>query len=333
MREDRIAWSKNKKLMRAIEFDKKLKITENYPVPEPQDGEALIKIITAGICNTDIEIIKGYMGFSGILGHEFVGVVEKINGSNQELLSQRVVGEINCGCGYCEYCLKGLENHCPNRTVLGILNKNGCFADYITLPVKNLHKVPDDVTNQEAVFTEPLAAAFEILEQIQINPDDKVLILGDGKLGLLISFVLNLTQAEVILVGKHQEKLDIAKNQGIKSRFMDDLFVEKNYAVVVEATGNISGFELAQNLVKPKGIIVLKSTLASEKPLNLAPIVIDEIKIIGSRCGPFKPALDALEKKLIDVKPLISKFFEFDKALDAFELSKIKGILKVLINF
>jgi alcohol dehydrogenase len=319
--------------MRAIKFNKGLKIIKNYPVPKPQEGEALIKILTAGICNTDIEITKGYMGFSGILGHEFVGIVEKINDPNQELLNQRVVGEINCGCGYCEYCLKDLENHCPKRTVLGIFNRNGCFADYITLPVKNLHKVSDNITNREAVFTEPLAAAFEILEQIQINPDDKVLILGDGKLGLLISFVLNLTLGEVILVGKHQEKLDIAKNQGVKVKLLNNLSVEKIYDVVVEATGSVSGFELAQNLVKPRGTIVLKSTLASEKPLNLAPIVIDEIKIIGSRCGPFKPTLKVLEQKLIDVTPLISGEFNFNEAQRAFELSKTTGILKVLINF
>lgn len=319
--------------MKAIEFNKELKIIENYPMPEPQKGEALIKIITTGICNTDIEIMKGYMGFSGILGHEFVGIVEKINDSNQDLINQRVVGEINCGCGSCEYCLKGLETHCPSRTVLGIFNKNGCFADYITLPLKNIYKVPEKISNKEAVFAEPLAAAFEILDQIQIKPTDKVLILGDGKLGLLISLVLNLTQAEIILVGKHQEKLDIAKNQNVNTKLLSDLVIEKNYDVVVEATGSINGFELSQKLVKPRGTIVLKSTVASEKALNLAPIVIDEIKIVGSRCGSFKPALRALEKNLINVIPLISEEYNFNEALKAFELSKTKGILKVLINF
>jgi len=321
------------KTMRAIEFNNELKITENYSMPEPQKGEALIKIIIAGICNTDIEITKGYMGFSGILGHEFVGIVEKINGTDQELLNHRVVGEINCGCRCCEYCLTGLENHCPTRTVVGIFNRNGCFADYVTLPLKNLHKVPENISNQEAVFAEPLAAAFEILDQIQIKPTDKVLILGDGKLGLLISFVLNLTEAEITLIGKHQEKLDIAKNQNVNTNLLSDLSIEKIYDVVVEATGSISGFELAQKLVKPRGTIVLKSTIASEKALNLAPIVIDEIKIIGSRCGPFKPALSALEKNLIDVTPLISKEFNFNQAQEAFKLSKTKGILKILINF
>ncbi len=319
--------------MRAVEFNKELKITEDYAVPELNEGEALIKILTAGICNTDIEITKGYMGFFGILGHEFVGIVEKINGNNQELLNQRVVGEINCGCGQCEYCFKDLERHCYNRSVLGIFNKNGCFADYITLPVKNLHKVPDSVINKQAVFAEPLAAAFEILEQIQIKPTYKVLILGDGKLGLLISFVLNLTQADVILVGKHEEKLDIAKKQNVNVKLLRDLSVKKDYDIVVEATGSISGFELSQKLVKPRGIIVLKSTLASEKPLNLAQIVVDEILILGSRCGSFKPALKALERNLINVNPLISAEFSFDETIKAFEISKTKGILKVLINF
>lgn len=319
--------------MKALEFNKELKITQNMPIPELKNGEALIKILTAGICNTDIEITKGYMGFSGILGHEFVGIVEKINDKNQDLLNQRVVGEINCGCGTCKYCLNGLENHCPSRTVLGIFNRNGCFAEYITLPVKNLLKVPENVSNKEAVFVEPIAAAFEILEQIEIKPTDKILILGDGKLGLLTSLVLNLTQTEVALVGKHQEKLDIAKNQNVQTKLLSDLSVEKNYDIVVDATGSINGFELALKLVKPRGTIVLKSTVASEKPLNLAPVVIDEIKIVGSRCGPFKPALNALEKKLIDVKPLISKEFNFNDALEAFELSKTRGILKILINF
>jgi threonine dehydrogenase-like Zn-dependent dehydrogenase len=319
--------------MRAIEFDKELKITEMAIIPEPKEGEALIKILTAGICNTDIEITKGYMGFSGILGHEFVGIVEKINDKKQDLLNKRVVGEINCGCGSCEYCLKGLETHCPNRSVLGIFNKNGCFAEYITLPIKNLHIVPDSVSNQEAVFAEPVAAAFEILEQMQIKPTDKVLVLGDGKLGILISLVLNLTQAEVLLVGKHKDKLDIAKAQQVKTKLLDELEEKRIYDVVVEATGNINGFEQAMRLVKPRGTIVLKSTIASEKPLNLAPIVIDEITVLGSRCGVFEPALKVMQRKLIDVKPLISAEFDFSQAKEAFDLSKTRGILKVLVNF
>jgi len=319
--------------MKAISFEKELLFTENCIIPEPKEEEALIKVITAGICNTDVEITKGYMGFNGILGHEFVGMVEKINSKNQELLGKRVVGEINCGCQTCDFCKNGLEIHCPNRSVLGIFNRNGCFAEYTTLPLKNLYEVPENITNQEATFVEPIAAAYEILEQIKITPNKKVLVLGDGKLGLLVALVLNLTGAEIILVGKHPEKLSIAQNQGVKTQTLNQLKIEKIYDIVVEATGSISGFETAISLTKPRGTLVLKSTLASEKPLNLSQIVIDEITIIGSRCGPFKPAIDALKNKLIDVKPLISGEFEFKDAKNAFELAKTKGVLKVLINF
>ncbi|EKE04481.1 MAG: alcohol dehydrogenase GroES protein [uncultured bacterium] len=319
--------------MRAIEFDGEIKIHNDFPKPEPDKGEALIKINMAGICNTDLEITKGYMGFSGILGHEFVGVVEKINGDNQELVGKRVVGEINCGCGACECCSSGLQNHCPERNVLGILNRNGCFADYITLPVNNLVEIPDSVSDEEAVLVEPLAAAFEIITQIYLKPSDKVLILGDGKLGLLIALVLKLSPSKIILVGKHEEKLKIAKNQGVETVLFNDLEHKRDYDVVVDATGSAGGFELALKLVKPRGAVVLKSTVAENKDINLSPLVIDEILLVGSRCGPFKPAIKALEKKLIDVKPLISKIFSFDQAKEAFEINKTKEVLKVLIDF
>ena len=319
--------------MKVINFDGKQITRKDCPIPEPKEGEALIKVLKAGICNTDIEITKGYMGFFGVLGHEFVGIVEKINGVDREFLGKRVVGEINCGCGVCEYCFKGVQTHCQNRSVLGIFNKDGCFAEYITLPLKNIYEVPYNVSNEEAVFAEPLAAAFEITEQIQIKPTNKVLVLGDGKLGLLISLVLHLTQAEVLLVGKHREKLDIAEKQKVKTCLFQELEIKKDFDIVVEATGRIEGFETAQKLVKPRGVIVLKSTIASDKELNLAPIVIDEITIVGSRCGPFAPALKALGNKLVDVKPLITREFCYEKAEEAFELSKTKGVLKVLLSF
>lgn len=318
--------------MRALLFDKQLKITENHPYPTPPEGEALIKIILAGICNTDLEIIKGYMDFSGIPGHEFVGVVEKITGPNQGLLNKKVAGEINCACNNCEYCDNGLKTHCPNRTTLGIAGRDGCFGEYITLPVENLFTIPENVSNEEAVFVEPLAAAFQILEQISIHPTDKVLVLGDGKLGMLISLVLNTTGANVTLVGKHPQKLAIVKNQGVKTVLADDLDKSKNYDIVVEATGTAGGFEQAQELVRPRGTIVLKSTVAGGKELNLNPLVIKEVTVVGSRCGPFKSAIEALEKGLIDVKPLISKVFEFNEAIEAFEYSKKKGVMKVLIK-
>ena len=277
--------------------------------------------------------MKGYMNFSGILGHEFVGVVKEVNGDNSDLVGKRVVGDINCSCGSCEYCLSNLKNHCPSRNVLGILNKNGCFADYITLPVKNLVEISDNITDEQAVMVEPLAAAFEIIEQVYFKPTDKVLILGDGKLGLLIGLALKICPAKVLLAGKHEEKLAIAKNQGVETVLLSDLEVKKDYDVVIEATGSISGFELAQKLVKPRGAIVLKSTIAQNSSLNLAPVVIDEVAIIGSRCGHFKPTVKALEKKLIDVEPLISRIYKFEQAKEAFEFSQNKGVLKILLDF
>lgn len=319
--------------MKAVVFDNKLKFVDNYPVPEPVQNEALIRVSMAGICNTDIEITKGYTGFKGVIGHEFVGIVERINGKDQSLLGKRIVGEINCGCGKCEYCKKGLRNHCPDRKVLGIVNKDGAFAEYLTLPLENLHTVPENLSDEEAVFTEPLAAAFEITRQIQIKPDDKILIMGDGKLGLLISLALHLSHSNLILAGRHENKLQVAKDKGIESILFNKLPIKKEYDIVVDATGSAEGFETALKLVKPRGIIVLKSTVAAGKEINLAPVVVDEITVIGSRCGPFEPALDALSKKLIDVKPLITEIFPFDKARQAFERAIAKGVIKVIINF
>jgi threonine dehydrogenase-like Zn-dependent dehydrogenase len=320
--------------MKAILFDGELTYTDKYPVPEPQEGEALIRVNMAGICNTDLEIIKGYLDFKGVLGHEFVGMVEKVNGVSHDLSGKRVVGEINCACGVCDYCLKGLKTHCPDRKTLGITDKDGAFAEHITLPLDNLFVLPDNIADEEAVFTEPLAAAFEILEQIHIRPTDKILIMGDGKLGILIALVLNLTQADVTLAGKHDNKLTAASNQGVKTIKITSLFpLTKSYDIVVEATGTPEGFELALQLVNPRGKVVLKSTVAKGKEINLAPVVIDEIQVIGSRCGPFEPALSALSRKLIDVKPLITEVYRPEQAKEAFEKAKEKDSLKVLIDF
>ena len=317
--------------MKALVFDNQLKLI-NIEIPEPNPNEALIKVCIAGVCNTDLEITKGYMGFNGILGHEFVGTVKEVNGTGQEWLGKRVVGEINCSCGHCNLCKQGLHTHCMDRSVLGIHKRHGCFAEYLTLPVKNLVEVPDEVKDEEAVFVEPLAAAFEITDQIHIKPTDRILILGDGKLGLLISLVLNLTQADVTLAGKHFEKLQIAKDQNVKTILINKLNTERVFDIVVDATGSISGFEMALRLLRPRGILVLKSTIAGNKELNLASIVIDEITVIGSRCGPFKPAVKALERKLFNVLPLISKIYNFDNATEAFEYSMVKGTLKVLLK-
>ncbi len=316
--------------MKAVVFDNGLRLDNNYPMPEPKKGEALIKVNTIGICNTDYEITLGYMGYKGILGHEFTGVVEKAE--NKDLIGKRVVGEINCGCGECEWCAQGLERHCFNRTTLGIWKREGCFAEYVSLPEKNLLVIPDNVSDEEAVFTEPLAAALEILEQVHIPPYKKVIVLGDGKLGLIIALALSAAGLDITLVGKHEEKLKIAAEQGVKTKLLSELKIEKAYDFVVEATGSISGFETSVALTKPRGTLILKSTIAASKEFNLAPIVVDEITIVGSRCGQFAPALRMLEQKRIDVKPLISDIFDIDASIAAFERNKEKSSVKVLVK-
>lgn len=316
--------------MKAVVFDNGLRLDNNYPMPEHKKGEALIKVNTIGICNTDYEITLGYMGYKGILGHEFTGVVEKAE--NKDLIGKRVVGEINCGCGECEWCAQGLERHCFNRTTLGIWKREGCFAEYVSLPEKNLLVIPDNVSDEEAVFTEPLAAALEILEQVHIPPYKKVIVLGDGKLGLIIALALSTAGLDITLVGKHEEKLKIAAEQGVKTKLLSELKIEKAYDFVVEATGSISGFETSVALTKPRGTLILKSTIAASKEFNLAPIVVDEITIVGSRCGQFAPALRMLEQKRIDVKPLISDIFDIDASIAAFERNKEKSSVKVLVK-
>ena len=316
--------------MKAVVFDEGLKLDKNYPMPASVAGEALIKVDTIGICNTDYEITKGYMGYKGILGHEFTGVVEKAQ--NKDLIGKRVVGEINCGCGKCDWCAQGLERHCFNRSTLGIWQREGCFAEYVSLPEKNLLVIPDNVTDNEAVFVEPLAAALEILEQVHIPPYKKVVVLGDGKLGLIIALALNAAGLDILLVGKHEEKLAIAAAQGIKTKLLSELKIEKAYDFVVEATGSITGFETSLALTKPRGTLILKSTIAASKEFNLAPIVIDEITVVGSRCGQFAPALRMLEQKRIDVNPLISDIYYIDDAVEAFERNKEKSSVKVLVK-
>jgi threonine dehydrogenase-like Zn-dependent dehydrogenase len=319
--------------LKAIVFDTRLKFIEDYPVPEPGRDEAQVRVRLAGICATDLEIMKGYKEFSGVLGHEFVGVVEKINSGDKRLAGRRVVGEINIGCGSCDFCRQGLKNHCRNRKVLGILNKDGSMAEYLTLPIANLHEVPAHVSDDEAVFTEPLAAAFEIVEQINIDPSHKILVLGDGKLGILVSLVLTLSQADVTLAGKHEHKLRIAGAQGVNTATLSELPMAKDYDIVVDATGSPKGFDMALNLAKPRGTIVLKSTVAERTPMNLSSVVVDEITVIGSRCGPFGPALEALSEEHIDVKPIISGIFPFGRAGEAFEKVRNKNSLKVIIDF
>ncbi|MBE7706516.1 MAG: alcohol dehydrogenase [Cyanobacteria bacterium SIG30] len=320
--------------MKAITFDDKLELVD-IEKPVLKKGEALIKTSMVGICNTDFEITKGYMGYKGVLGHEFVGVVENVSDDeDKNLIGKRVVGEINLGCNNCQWCASGLQRHCPNRQTLGIWNKDGCFSEYFTLPIKNLLEVPDNVSDSEAVMVEPIAAACEILEQLHIKPMDKVAILGDGKLGLCISLVLNAMNVNLTHIGKHKDKLQISNNAGSKILNLEDT---KNlnacFDVVIEATGSVGGFEKSLSLVKPRGVLVLKSTIASNEGLNLAGVVVNEITVLGSRCGQFAPALKLLSEGKIDVNPLISKIYNVDDAIEAFEENTKKETLKILIKF
>jgi len=331
--------------MRALVYrNNTLTLEKNYPRPDLQPGEALIRVLLAGICNTDLEITRGYLAFEGVLGHEFVGIVENVHegpGASRPiyLIGKRVVGEINAACrrSDCLYCSQNMPTHCPDRTTLGILNRDGAFAEYLTLPVENLHIVPDNVSDEEAVFVEPLAANFEILEQVHLKPTDSVVILGDGKMGQLAAQVLPLSGCEVMMVGKHEEKLALAARHGVRTFVLDDpqsfrLENRRRVDLLVECSGSAQGLELALRLVKPRGTIVLKSTVAAQSTLHLAPIVIDEIRLQGSRCGPFAPALRALSQRRVDVLPLISARYSLDEGLDAFEQAGKKGMLKVLVQ-
>ncbi|HEY1349767.1 MAG TPA: alcohol dehydrogenase catalytic domain-containing protein [Ktedonobacteraceae bacterium] len=319
--------------------DGTLTLATDYPTPRPAEGEALIKVSLAGICNTDKEITRGYLSFAGIPGHEFVGVVQEISGhqgASHPLIGKRVVGEINAACRKhtCLYCQRGMLTHCPQRTTLGIANRDGAFAEYLTLPTENLHLVPDEISDDEAVFVEPLAANFEILQQVHLKPADRVVILGDGKMGQLAARVLALTGCELTIIGKHPAKLRLLEQLGLNVCLLQDrekVSQRRRVDMVVECTGQAQGLEMALRLVRPAGTVILKSTVAASSKLSLAPIVIDEIRVQGSRCGPFAPALRALARHQIDVGPLISGRYHLDNALAAFAYARQPGILKVLI--
>ncbi|GAB4341782.1 MAG: alcohol dehydrogenase catalytic domain-containing protein [Candidatus Abyssubacteria bacterium] len=314
--------------MKALVFDGNLKLCD-CARPERRQGESLIRVTLAGICNTDLEIAKGYMGFSGVLGHEFVGVVEESD--NADLEGNRFVGEINASCGACEFCVAGMSTHCPNRSVLGILDRPGVMAEYCTLPDSNLHRVPDHVPDEVAVFCEPLAAAFEIPAQIAVEQGQRAVVLGDGKLGLLVAQVLRIRGADVLLAGHSPRKLALAQDWSIRTALADDLKGEAA-DLVVECTGSTEGFSTALDLVRPRGTIVLKTTVADTFSINLAPLVINEISVVGSRCGPFEPALKALADGSVRVKEMITAIFDIGHALEAFELAARPESLKVLIR-
>jgi len=316
--------------MRAVVWDGRLRVDPSYPRPVPIPGEALVRVTLAGICNTDLELMKGYMGFHGVLGHEFVGVVEE--SPDPALVGQRVVGEINAYCGVCNTCRAGLPSHCPHRTTLGISGRNGAFADYVSLPTQLLHAVDDHVPDRAAVFVEPLAAAVEILEQVPVHPSDRVVVLGDGKLGLLVAQVLSLTGCDLVVVGRHEDKLAILKRRGI-AVVLERCSAELGMAdIVVECVGRPEGFSQALSLLRPRGTLVLKSTYHSQAPIDLTSLVVDEITLVGSRCGPFGPALRMLAMGLVDVEPLIDAEYSIDDGVAAFERSAARGSLKVLLR-
>lgn len=293
----------------------------------PAADAALVRVTACGICNTDLEIIRGYSGFSGILGHEFTGVVE----SAGPLQGKRVVGEINLSCRACQLCKKGLASHCSNRTVLGIFGKDGAMADYLTLPPENLHCIPDQVPDHQAVFVEPLAAALQIIDQVRPAPDADVLVMGDGKLGLLCAMALSLHCRNLTLSGKHQEKLAIARKLGINTTRRGTL--DRTFDLVIEASGSRDGLSEALDLVRPRGTVVLKSTTADPAAIHLFPIVVNEITVVGSRCGPFPKALAALASREINVQPLITAAYPADQAMAAFQHAAAPGALKIILDF
>lgn len=313
--------------MRAIVLDKDVRFRTDHPAPDTAAGEVIVRVTRAGVCETDLQLIKGYMGFRGVLGHEFVGVAEA-----GRFAGRRVVGEINCSCRECETCRSGLTSHCPNRTVLGILNHDGAFADLIAVPEPNLHPVPDSIPDDVAVFTEPVAAAFQIPAQVPVRSADRIIVLGDGRLGNLCAQVLADLSDHVLVVGKHQEKLALLQARGIATRLLSNDLPARAADVVVDCTGSESGLPTALTLVRPRGTIVLKTTVAGAQTMPWAPFVIDEVTLVGSRCGPFDQALAALAAGRVDVRPLITQRFRLDDGLQALERAKAKGVMKVLIE-
>ncbi len=297
-------------------------LRRDLPEPSPADGEIVLRVSAAGICDTDLQLARGYMNYRGILGHEFIGTDESGN---------RFTSEINAPCHACPTCRAGRPGHCPNRTVLGILGRDGAMADRVLVPRRNLHAVPPEVDDVEAVFIEPLAAAFRITEQFDAR-GLKAAVLGDGKLGLLCAWVLREAGADVNLIGKHPEKLALAGEEIATRRVEETSAIGRPFDLVVDATGHVSGFATALALVRPCGTVVLKTTIAGTHSLSLAPVVIDEVRVIGSRCGPFAPAIAALSSRRIDVRPLIGSVYPLDEAEEAFRAAGMKGAKKVILR-
>ncbi len=313
--------------MRAVVFDKTLRFRTAVKLRQPSRDEVIVDVVKAGICETDLQLCKGYMGFSGTLGHEFVGIAR-----TGRFAGQRVVGEINCACHACDLCRRDLANHCPNRTVIGIVAHDGAFADSVIVPDGNLHAVPDNVSDDEAVFVEPIAAACRIAEQIPLCGGEVVTVLGDGRLGNLCAQVLRHQGCRVRVVGKHDFKLRILRQLEIPTIKLDELQPQRDSDIVIDCTGSPTGLTTALQLVRPCGTIVLKTTVAAHQTLHMAPFVIDEIKLVGSRCGPFADALELLSRRAVSIEPLLTATYPLEAATTAFEHAVRKNALKVLFG-
>ena len=315
--------------MRAVTFRQTVAFEANHPDPRPGEGECLVRVHLAGVCSTDLHITRGYMKFSGVLGHEMVGTV--VAGSPQ-WRDQRVACEINCVCRVCDMCQAGLCNHCRKRTVMGIVGRDGCFADLLVVPEHNLHAVPEVISDEEAVFIEPLAAAYQVLAQCPIERRTRVSVVGPGRLGLLVAQVLATTGCKLTVIGRNPKKLLLCEKRGIQGIHVDELIPRQDRDIVVECSGAPEGLDIAAQLVRPRGTIVLKSTYADARPLNLTPIVVNEVTLLGSRCGPFPEAINALARRAVDVRPLISRALPLEQALEAFQAAQDPENIKVLLK-
>ena len=308
--------------------ERELRLRDDLARPQPPPGEVLVRVLSAGICNTDLELRRGYYPYRGVLGHEFVGVVEE---GAPELHGRRVVGEINAVCHECAACRGGRKTHCERRTVLGIVGRDGAFAEHLTLPIENLHPVPDSVSTDAATFTEPLAAALEIQGQVSISASDRCLVVGDGKLGQLIAQTLVLTGCELAVCGRHRRKLDLLARRGIQTLDAEGLSPAA-WDLVVECTGHPEGFAAARRALRPRGTLVLKSTYAGALTLDASALVVDEVTLVGSRCGPFAPALRLLAERRVEVEPLVDARYPLRQGLEAFAHAARPGVLKVLLD-
>lgn len=309
-----------------------LALKEDYTQPVLQPGEALVRVLLTGICSTDLEIVRGYTAFEGVLGHEFVGRVEGVAGDvDPAWIGRRVVGAINIGCGECDYCLQDGPEHCASRQTLGIHNRDGVFADYVAIPDSNLLEVPDEVSDEAAVFTEPLAAALRIREQIAVRPTARTAVVGPGRLGLLVGQVLAQSGTAVTMLGRREESLQLPASLGLAAGLVHE-FPDDSFDLVVEATGNDAGFAQTLRLVRPQGMIVLKSTFAGSSEINLTKLVVSEITVVGSRCGPFAPALRLLQSGAVEVAALVEAEYPLEEALEAFEHAARPGVRKVLLR-